>query len=213
MKITSFLDRGALSSLGYPITLMIFAAYSTAAYFAITGITYGLVLLMPSVLMLPTYQSYFGLLGIAGLAVAIESTLSRANVVTGVTSGIQSFVFFMAPFFIAIACGQSAYIPATFLNLSAVNIAVLSSCCLTFLFLAGVSSVVFSVFNSVTTKAPAFNSVRTKAPNVVQMGHEATSLLPNFTYNIKSNDAFFNNNSGLNNFDTFENNNNFGNSL
>ncbi|MEE3003733.1 MAG: hypothetical protein VX335_05230 [Pseudomonadota bacterium] len=106
---------------------------STGIYFALTGITYGLVLLMPSVLVLPTYQSYFALLGVVGLASTILYTILTDNLAHGLYVGVTDFLLNIVPFFIAIACGQSSYIALSFLNMSAINISILTGCCIKFL--------------------------------------------------------------------------------
>ena len=116
------------------LSLLIVSVFITGVYFSITGITYGVVILMPSILMLPTYQSYFALLGVVGLASTIIFSISSFSFETGIYNGVGDFVIGMVPFFIAIAFRQGAYIPSSFLNLSSINIAILTLCCLKFFF-------------------------------------------------------------------------------
>ncbi|MEE3003732.1 MAG: hypothetical protein VX335_05225 [Pseudomonadota bacterium] len=119
---------------GFLVTLLL-ATFTAALYFSISGLTYGLVLLMPSVLMLPTYQSYFALLGVVGLATTIISSFTNSSLEVGIYNGVAYFVLGIVPFFIAIAHNHSAYIPSSFLNLSSINIAILTVCFLNTFFI------------------------------------------------------------------------------
>ncbi len=126
------------------ITFWILSAafFATFLYFTLSSITYGLLLVMPTIAALSSVATYFATVGVMGLSCALL-ILPISLLFTPFCIDNQKrllFLFFTlfiipisislvlaVPFFISILAGAPAFITSSFLSLSAANISYLTA--------------------------------------------------------------------------------------
>ena len=114
-----------------------------ASFFTLTSLTYYLALAMSSIFLLTPTAMNFAILGVIGLAYAINTVFEEslksgpsgfiASSVCSPVIGLLGSIIFAIPFFIAIACGAPTFITTSYLSWSAANISILTLCALGFL--------------------------------------------------------------------------------